>query len=135
MATTLNDLFVALRAFVADHYSGDMPREIKILSQNGQKIHLTLPVASGSPFAAKPVAESEDDWQPFTPTPFQKGILKALEGKALRTDALGAAVGDRSRLFRKGGLNELKERGLVEHNQSAGYYRPDAPPPNMAIES
>ena len=30
---------------------------------------------------------------PFVPTPFQQGILRALDGKALRTDALGAIVG------------------------------------------
>lgn len=73
----------------------------------------------------------EDDYRPFVPSPFQKAILEALEGKALRTDALGAAVGDRGRLYKTNGLKELLERGIVEHHKRLGYYRPDAPPPEL----
>ena len=60
----------------------------------------------------------------FVPTPFQKGILDALDGKALRTDSLGNKVGDRRRLFKQGGLKELRERGLVGHHDRLGYYSP-----------
>lgn len=63
--------------------------------------------------------------------PFQRGILQALQGRALRTDALAAEVGDRSRLFRPGGLAELRDRGLVDHHPRLGYYRPDALPPEL----
>ena len=47
---------------------------------------------------------------PFVPTPFQKGILDALDGKAMRSRPLGAAVGDTARLYRPGGLPELQSR-------------------------
>jgi len=40
---------------------------------------------------------------------------------------LPAKVGDRRRLFKAGGLKELKEIGLVAHHRRLGYYRPDAP--------
>ena len=49
---------------------------------------------------------------PFVPTPFQKGILQALHGQALRTDDLGRKVGSRRKLFSHlGGLGELRENG------------------------
>lgn len=70
----------------------------------------------------------------FVPSAFQKGILKALAGVALRTDALCAAVkSDHPRLFRKGGIKELQAHGLVDHHESIGYYRPDEPPPDLAF--
>jgi hypothetical protein len=66
---------------------------------------------------------------PFTPTGLQQDILRALDGKALRTDALAhKADCDRGQMFRKGGLKELRERGLVAHCKELGFYRPDRPP-------
>lgn len=67
---------------------------------------------------------------PFVPTPLQRAILDALNGQALKKDALAKAVcgGDDSRLYKAGGLKELRERGLIEHKHGVGYYRPDAPP-------
>lgn len=68
----------------------------------------------------------------FVPNPFQRGILEALKGKALRTEPLGDAVKDRRRLFKHpGGLKELREQGLVDHHNRIGYFRPDAPPPAL----
>ncbi len=66
----------------------------------------------------------------FIPTEFQQELLRALKGKALRTDALAAKLDcPSSRLFKHpGGLPELQEHGLVAHNKRLGYYRPDAPP-------
>ena len=68
----------------------------------------------------------------FVLTPFQEAIMEALEGKALRTRPLGAAAGDPSRLYKKGGLTELRERGLVKHHPRLGFFRPDAPPEQLA---
>jgi hypothetical protein len=66
----------------------------------------------------------------FVPTPFQKGILQALNGQALRTDDLAHKVGNRRKLFiHPGGLRELQDQSLVAHHKRLGYYRPDAPPP------
>ena len=67
---------------------------------------------------------------PFIPNTFQRSILNSLEGRALKVDALAGEVcgSDRSRLYKSGGLNELKEAGKVCHKHRLGYYRPDAPP-------
>jgi hypothetical protein len=66
----------------------------------------------------------------FVPTGFQDDILAILVGKALRTDALVAILGcERSQFFRRpGGIQELRENGLVDNHERLGYYRPDAPP-------
>ena len=67
----------------------------------------------------------------FIPTALQRGILKALDGKAMRTDELGYAVGDRSRLFKANGIRELIDRDIIAHHPSCGYFRPDCPPQFM----
>lgn len=68
----------------------------------------------------------------FVATPFQRAILKALAGKAMRTDDLAAKVGDRRRLFRDpGGLPELQEHDKVRHHPRLGFYRPDDPPAEL----
>jgi hypothetical protein len=71
---------------------------------------------------------------PFVLTPFQEAILEALEGVALRTRALGAAVGDVSRLYKPGGLQELRAHGLVDHHHRLGFFRPDTPPEQLRKE-
>lgn len=68
----------------------------------------------------------------FVPTQFQQDILEALSGRALRTDALAAKVGNRRGLFKDpGGVPELIEEGLVSHHKRLGYYRPDKPPADL----
>jgi hypothetical protein len=77
--------------------------------------------------AARPAARNR-----FVPTPFQKGILQALDGQARRTDDLAHKVGSRRKLFiHPGGLRELQDQGLVGHHKRLGYYRPDAPPSEL----
>jgi len=72
---------------------------------------------------------------PFVPTPIQSAILEALNGKALKVEALVDAIGyEPQRLYKPGkdkpgGIHELKARGLVVHKHGVGYFRPDAPPP------
>jgi hypothetical protein len=77
----------------------------------------------------------KDPAEAFVHSPFQDSILAALEGQALRTDALGAAVGDRSRLFKPHGLKELREEGLVSWHSRLGFYRVDAPPLTADVDS
>jgi hypothetical protein len=69
----------------------------------------------------------------FLPTPTQQDILAALDGRALRTDALAhrADCNRRSLFHDPGGLPELQRRGLVAHHRRIGFYRPDAPPPEL----
>jgi hypothetical protein len=79
------------------------------------------------------------DGEPFIPTEMQQKILTALDGAALNTDELTAAVRGGCRfdqhryLYGKGGLKELRARGLVAHKRGVGHYRPDAPPPNAVF--
>ncbi len=67
---------------------------------------------------------------PFVPTSLQSRILAALEDEALKKQPLADKVceGEGTRLYKPGGIKELRERGLVEHRSGVGYYRPDAPP-------
>lgn len=110
-------------------------RESGLCSNSSNRQHLTNMARAGL------IHHGPDGWAkfesdyveglPFVPSPFQAGILKVLDGKAMRTDALGAAVGDRSRLFKDNGIAELREKGLVAHHPRLGFFRPDAPPAEL----
>jgi hypothetical protein len=66
----------------------------------------------------------------FIPTRRQKALLEALEGRALRSDAWA----ERSKVEKSGLMRakkELQARGLVKHHKGLGFYRPDAPPPEL----
>lgn len=67
----------------------------------------------------------------FIPTNLQAAILKALTNRNLTKQPLALEVccGEGSRLYKPGGIKELKERGMVKNKRGVGYYRPDAPPP------
>lgn len=121
-------LIAAVVQFVAALYPGQCPEQVQVKLAGGKKI--SLPVLPCQLAAAAPPPE-----RPFVPSPFQRAILEALKGRALRTDALAAKVGgDRRRLFRDpGGLRELEREGRVAHHDSLGFYRPDAPPPELAV--
>jgi hypothetical protein len=70
------------------------------------------------------------------PTPLQRHIWHALDGRALTGDELAVEVldGEKSRLYnidrkaKTGGLNELMKVGCVRNKRTRGYYRPDSPP-------
>lgn len=65
--------------------------------------------------------------------PIQEAIIRALDGKALQTKRLIAAVEkglDQGQFFRDY-LNPLRESGAVENARGIGFYRPDAPPPSL----
>jgi len=120
----MEELLAAVRAYVAANHPRRLAVRLRIDLDDGERIQ--MPIADVS-------ASGEDV---FVPTAFQLAILDALDGRALRTDALGAEVGDRGRLFRRpGGLPELREQGLVDNHPRLGYYRPDAPPPPLADTS
>lgn len=127
-ARHLNAVVAELCEIVRTSY-GVTPIKVKVyVVEDGKHVILPCPPANG----VSPAAEVGSE--PFVPTPYQEAILVALEGKALRTDALANVVGDRSRLFRHpGGLRELQAHGLVAHHKRLGFYRPDVPP--EALES
>ncbi len=70
----------------------------------------------------------------FVPNCIQEAILAALNGKALRSDALAHKAGySKGNIYREpGGLPELQRRGLVSHHKRLGYFRPDALPPELS---
>lgn len=86
-----------------------------------------LPTGAGSGANGSASASAS----PFVPNAFQQAILEALEGRALRTRALGDAVGDCSRLYKPGGLAELRAQKLVAHHERLGFYSTLAPPPQL----
>src|SRR5262245_32838817 len=107
--------------------------QVRLTFSDGSRLKLQGPFPGAhAPPAAAETPQSES--QPFIPTPFQADILAALEGKALRTDALIAKLDcDRSRLYKRpGGIHELREHGLVGHHSRIGYYSVGAPPPELA---
>jgi hypothetical protein len=79
-----------------------------------------------------PAVEATSQELPFIPTTFQRAILEALDGRSLKKQQLADKVcgGHGSRLYRRGGLKELMERGIVVNKPGAGYFRPNQPPTN-----
>jgi hypothetical protein len=79
-------------------------------------------------FSKEMCAKQTDPLDPLTP--MQRAIMKALDGRALKADALAKEVagGDRRRLYKKGGIKELRENDRVVNKRPLGYYRPDRPP-------
>ncbi len=124
----LKAITAALQAFARDQLGGRLIVKLTLELHDGGTLALPLsPLVEPGTTAVVPETEA------FVPTAFQVAILDALDGKALRTDALAAAVGDRSRLFRHpGGLKELKDQGLVANHHRLGFYRVDAPPEALA---
>lgn len=130
---TIEEAAEVLREFVAHHYPGRTLTELKLLFNDGKKMNYLLP--AGPILVQTSPDQNRTNGDSFVPTTFQEEVLAALEGRALRTDALGNAVGDRSRLFRNpGGLKELRKYNLVKHHPRLGYYRPDAPPEELPNE-
>jgi hypothetical protein len=68
----------------------------------------------------------------FIPNDLQRRMLCALKNRSLRNKVLAreAKCAPRS-LYRLGGVKGLINAGLVNHHKSVGYYRPDAPPPDI----
>lgn len=127
------DALIALRKALHSAY-GCWPLRLQVfIAESVDPIALLFPLARGHGQDLSRSTSLEKD-ELFVATAFQQAILDALEARALRTDALGQAVGDRSRLFKRNGLAELRERGLVSHHKRLGYYRPDAPPDELASD-
>src|SRR5262249_21906949 len=116
------DLFNVVRSWVEANYPGESA-ETLVIHIRGRAVPVQLPVPPALVVNGRAVGPP-----PFITTSFQDDILEALDGRALKTDALGAAVGDRGRLYRARGLKELREKGMVCHEPGVGFYRPDAPP-------
>jgi hypothetical protein len=127
-------LIQAARALVYDLYgAGEQLTRITIRTETGIRIWVDVPrVRRVGPGPGQEPPPQHIQLSRFVPTPFQKGILQALDGQALRTDALASKVGSRRKLFtHPGGIRELQEHGQVAHHKRLGYYRPDAPPPEL----
>ena len=64
------------------------------------------------------------------------GILKALDGRAMRVEELAKTVtgGETTRLYRDGLKTILKANGMIVYDSKIGYFRPDAPPPERVAK-
>lgn len=60
------------------------------------------------------------------------GIMKELDGRALRVEALAKLVtgGEPNRLYRDGMKTVLEANGFIVLDRRIGWYRPDRPPPD-----
>jgi hypothetical protein len=113
--------------FIEEARSAGQRCRLDVRTDDGAEFGVTLPPLPRA--AAAPPA--------WVPNDNQACVLEALEGRALRTDALARASGvDRRALFQKpGGLDELQAVGAVRHHPRLGFYRTDAPPPDISQES
>lgn len=113
-------------ARIAEQFA-DSERQRAEASPSAGDIKAMLAAAVAQIVEANPKTESPDVW-----TPLQISILKALDGQALKKQALANAVcgGEGSRLYKTGGIKELRAAGRVELKHGLGFYRPDAPPPD-----
>jgi hypothetical protein len=122
-----HNLFETVRAWIAVNYPGLAPEVVRI-GLRGEHGEITLPV----PAVSK--VDERGKLSPFVPNAVQEAILEHLEGRAMRTDALASAIKiDRRDLFRKpGGIEELRELGMLALHPRLGHYRPDFPPPELS---
>ena len=70
--------------------------------------------------------------KPFFPTSRQRRILDLLDGKTKKLAQLAQVLKVRPSTLSGRDLKELRARGLVRHDRRIGYYRPDAPPPELS---
>lgn len=122
------ELFNTVSGWMASNYPGIIATEVIIRAKSLHRSELT-PIRLLVPLrqAKKPTKDI------FAPTVYQKAILAALDGKAMRTADLADALGgDRRRLFKDpGGIKELKKAGMISNHPRLGYYRIDSPPPEL----
>jgi hypothetical protein len=68
----------------------------------------------------------------FVGAPLQMAIYAALKKQPL-ADAV--CSGEGTRLYKPNGIKEMKAAGVVKHKPGVGYYRSDAPPPNLTVRT
>jgi hypothetical protein len=76
-----------------------------------------------------------DERDRFIPTQRQRQILEILDGSAKKLAQLAETLRVEQTTLCGRDLKELKAAGLVRHHKRIGYYRPDAPPPDLAVTS
>lgn len=127
MSDSLREFAALVHAFVVASLPGEEPEELTVRLRSGKVF--VVPIVAPSPgVTASPSTNGSRAAAEFEPTDYQAEILVALEGRALRTDALAAQTSkDRRSLFTEGGLKGLIAAGWVRHDKR-GYFRPDTPP-------
>jgi len=138
---TYEEMMSTVQAFALQNY-GQLPRRLRIELVSGTVEDMgcpawplpTAPTVNGGAERLQDVTdEDERDDDQFIPGDLQELILEALDGVAMKTGDLKRSLPSKARLFQKpGGIQELRDKGLVKHHQRLGYYRPDAPPEVLA---
>jgi hypothetical protein len=70
--------------------------------------------------------------KPFVRTVRQRQILDMLDGKSKKLAQLADRLKVKESTLSGRDLKELREQGLIDHSKRIGYYRPDAPPPELS---
>jgi len=150
-----------LKKNILKHYKLEWPRDVDPEPELQRvklwlaKLHLTGEVEqlkeiaqrrcwrrpTGPPQPAVPTEARPDDNEagPIKAAPILNdtllGILKALEGKSMRVDALAHIVtgGETTRLYRDGMKTVLEKEGLIILDRRIGWYRPDKPPADRIL--
>jgi hypothetical protein len=130
MAGANDDLAAALRAWVKTHSPGPGKVHIEADLVDGLIDRLNVDWRP-SPAANAGQSAPADPLADFVPTRAQCSILEALEGKVLKGVNLESESGlEHSQMFQV--LKKLQALGIVKRHPSLGYYRVDAPPPELA---
>ncbi len=126
----LESILVELQDWVRGHFPQRIARRLRVELDDGDEVKLPVPLP---PHTSPALLTVTPEVPPFIPNATQELILEALDGKALRADNLAHEVGGRSSLYRKpkGGIQELRDEGLVDLHPRLGYYRKDSPPEEL----
>jgi hypothetical protein len=102
-----------------------------LLTKTGWSLTFRVTLA---PVPADLIAELRAEPKPpFIPTERQQKILDILNGKSKKLDQLAELLKVVPTTLSGRDLKELKEAGRVRHCKRVGYYRPDAPPPDLTV--
>ncbi len=83
---------------------------------------------------AKQPEQKPVDRGPFVANDLQLSIMAALAGQEMGIEQLAETVGcETARMYKPGGLTELRDAGFVNHKPSVGFYLPGDPPAKRVL--
>ncbi len=133
MSLLVNLLHGWLRRVAPQAFSEAMPSSTCLTSDEDGKILIDAEtshwIAAGLHVMSTVI---RDIFNPQDPSQVQRDILLALDGRTMKARELAKEVFGRASntnmLYRKRGIDELIDHGLVKLSSNVGYYRPDSLP-------